>query len=195
MPTLDALSYAGDAGIDVVNMSYYVDPWLFNCTANPADSPAEQEEQRVVIAATQRALHYAYERGVTLVAAAGNGRSDLGKPGVDASSPDYPVSTEDRDVTKPRTIDNKTCLNMPTEGDNVVVVTAVGPSANKAYYSDYGTEQATVAAPGGDARDTALASPDNRILAAAPVNVLRASKLLDADGDPVDTAAGRAGRP
>ena len=30
-PSLDALTYAGDHGIDVVNMSYYVDPWLFNC--------------------------------------------------------------------------------------------------------------------------------------------------------------------
>jgi subtilisin family serine protease len=30
-PTVDALTYAGDAGIDVVNMSFYVDPWLFNC--------------------------------------------------------------------------------------------------------------------------------------------------------------------
>ena len=49
-PSLDALTYAGDHGIDVVNMSYYIDPWLYNCTANPADSPAEQREQRLVIA-------------------------------------------------------------------------------------------------------------------------------------------------
>ena len=39
-PTLDALTYAGDHGIDVVNMSYYIDPWLYNCRALPADSPA-----------------------------------------------------------------------------------------------------------------------------------------------------------
>ena len=51
-PTLDALTYAGDHGVDVVNMSYYIDPWLYNCAANPADSPAEQREQRLVIAAT-----------------------------------------------------------------------------------------------------------------------------------------------
>ena len=41
-PTVDALTYAGDNGIDVVNMSYYIDPWLYNCADNPADSPAEQ---------------------------------------------------------------------------------------------------------------------------------------------------------
>ena len=55
-PTLDALTYAGDNGIDVVNMSFYIDPWLYNCRANPADSPAEQAQQRSIIDATQRAL-------------------------------------------------------------------------------------------------------------------------------------------
>ena len=45
-PTVDALTYAGDHGIDVVNMSFYIDPWLYNCRSNPADSPAEQREQR-----------------------------------------------------------------------------------------------------------------------------------------------------
>ena len=29
-PTVDALTYAGDQGIDVVNMSFYIDPWLYN---------------------------------------------------------------------------------------------------------------------------------------------------------------------
>ena len=32
--TVAALTYAGDAGLDVVNMSFYTDPWLYNC-----DSP------------------------------------------------------------------------------------------------------------------------------------------------------------
>jgi len=51
-PTLAALTYAGDIGVDVVNMSFYTDPWLFNCTKNPADSPAEQAEQSVIREAT-----------------------------------------------------------------------------------------------------------------------------------------------
>ncbi len=38
--TVDALTYAGRNGIDVVNMSFYIDPWLYNCAANPADSAA-----------------------------------------------------------------------------------------------------------------------------------------------------------
>ena len=34
-PTLDALTFAADHGIDVVSMSYSIDPWLYNCRANP----------------------------------------------------------------------------------------------------------------------------------------------------------------
>src|SRR5512132_1158395 len=33
-PSVDALTFAADHGIDVVNMSYYIDPWLYNCSAN-----------------------------------------------------------------------------------------------------------------------------------------------------------------
>ena len=47
--SVDALTYAADVGIDVVNMSYYIDPWLYNCADNPADSPEEQLEQQTVI--------------------------------------------------------------------------------------------------------------------------------------------------
>ena len=34
-PSVDALTYAGDVGIDVVNMSYFIDPWLYNCRRQP----------------------------------------------------------------------------------------------------------------------------------------------------------------
>ena len=181
-PTLDALTYAGDHGIDVVNMSYYIDPWLYNCTANPADSPAEQREQRLVIEATQRAIDYARARGVTTISAEGNGHTDLGRPTFDDSSPDYPVDANgDPADARPRTIDNS-CMSVPTEADGVIGVTSVGPSGRKAYYSDYGTEQADVAAPGGDAYDTAtgLARPQNLILAAYPESV---GRIEDRDGD------------
>ncbi|HEX5900431.1 MAG TPA: hypothetical protein VFY32_13595, partial [Solirubrobacteraceae bacterium] len=46
--------------IDVVNMSFYIDPWLFNCTSNPADSPEEQAQQRMIIEATTRAVNFAH---------------------------------------------------------------------------------------------------------------------------------------
>jgi subtilisin family serine protease len=179
-PVVNALTYAGDHGIDVVNMSFYIDPWLYNCRANPADSPQEQRDQALIIEATQRAIDYARRRGVTTIAAEGNGHTDLGKPTSDATSPDYPVdpATGEPANARPRTIDNS-CLSMPTEADGVIGVTSVGPSKRKAYYSDYGIEQADVSAPGGDARDTAIASPENMILAAYPKSVGLAEGRID----------------
>jgi subtilisin family serine protease len=182
-PTVDALTYAGDIGVDVVNMSYYIDPWLYNCANNPADSPEEQAQQRTVVEATQRALDYARARGVTLVSSEGNGHTDLGKPTFDDSSPDYPdgeLSPHDRNI-------DNSCLSMPTEGNGVIGVTATGKSGRKAYYSDYGLEQADVAAPGGDSREyfgtPAYRSPENTILAAYPESVGRATGDIDEAGN------------
>ena len=112
-PTLAALTYAGDIGVDVVNMSFYTDPWLFNCTKNPADSPAEEAEQSVIREATQRAINYARGHGVLPIAAMGNEATDLNSPTVDPTSPDFPPGIE-----KTRTIDNS-CITVPTETKGV----------------------------------------------------------------------------
>ena len=84
-PVVNALIYAANAGVDVINMSFYVDPWLYNCTANPADSPAAQAEQRMIIAAVSRALTYAHRVGTSVDtasaswhAAGGSGGNGLG---------------------------------------------------------------------------------------------------------------------
>ncbi|MFC0556082.1 S8 family serine peptidase [Planotetraspora thailandica] len=180
-PTMDALAYAADVGVDVVNMSFYVDPWTYNCAANPQDSRADQLAQRGILVGMRRAVDYAHARGVTMITAIGNSGTDLGKPGKDTASPDYPLGAE-----KERTVDN-TCLNVPAELPNVISVSAVGPSGRKAVYSDYGTEQTDIAAPGGDVFDsgTALQGESREILAAAPAKVLQAGGLIDASGNPV----------
>jgi subtilisin family serine protease len=180
--TVNALTYAADHGIDVVNMSFYTDPWLFNCPANPADSPAEQAEQQTIIEATARALRYARRHGVTLISSLGNEATDLGNPTEDATSPDYPPGNE-----KPRTIDNS-CLTLPVEGPGVVGVSAIGPSGRKAVYSNYGLEQADLSAPGGDARDfpgtSAYLAPQNRVLSPTSEVGLRTRGFLAPDGTP-----------
>jgi subtilisin family serine protease len=179
-PTIEALEYAGDIGVDVVNMSFYTDPWLFNCLANPADSPAERTEQRVIRELTQRAVTYAVRHGVTPIAAMGNEATDLGHPTTDATSPDYPP-----DTAKTRTIDNS-CITVPTESRGVIAVSSTGPSKRKAYYSNYGVEQTEVAAPGGDVYDTPDNTRDIRaaILAAYPEAIAKASGNLEPDGTP-----------
>jgi subtilisin family serine protease len=171
-PTVDALTYAGEAGIDVVNMSFFVDPWLFNCQNNPADSPEQQAEQRLIVRAVSRAMNFAHRHGVTMVTALGNEHSDLGNPLPDGTSPDYPVGTEH---VPPRTIDNATCLTMPTEGPHAINVASYGPSRKKADYSNYGLEQISVSAPGGFFRDFVgtpkFRTNENQILSAYPQHI------------------------
>jgi subtilisin family serine protease len=181
-PTVDALTYAGDVGIDVVNMSFYIDPWLYNCTSNPADSPEEQAEQATVIQATERALAYARGRGVTLVSAEGNENTDLGNPTADPTSPDFPPGTE-----RDRTVDNS-CVSMPTEGTGVLGISSIGPSKRKAYYSNWGIEQTDLSAPGGDRRDffgtDRYLDPANTVLAPYPKALAIAAGEVNDDGTP-----------
>ncbi len=179
-PTLDALTYAGDLGVDVVNMSFYVDPWLFNCVANPADTPAEQQEQKTIRQSVQRAVDYARGKGVLPVAASGNEATDLGHPTTDDTSPDFPLGT-----AKHRNVTND-CLSVPGETTGVVAVNATGPSGRKSYYSNYGTEQSDVSAPGGDYYDTQAGTGDvrNLVLAAYPRHLAKLTGAIDANGVP-----------
>jgi lantibiotic leader peptide-processing serine protease len=188
-PSVDALTYAGDNGVDVVNMSYYIDPWLYNCRANAADSPSEQAEQATIIEATQRALDYAHLHGVTLVGSAGNSHEDMILPAFDGTSPDFPPGTE-----HDRSVDNR-CLDLPTEGNNVITVSSTGPTKTKSDFSNYGYGEVDVAAPGGYSRDDpwslsmtaaerAAVATTNQVLAAYPENVARARNELDAAGNP-----------
>jgi lantibiotic leader peptide-processing serine protease len=184
--SVDALTYAGDIGIDVANMSYFIDPWLYNCGNPlhpvPEDSAADRAAQATIIEATQRALDYAHQRGVTLIAAAGNGHEDIIIPKLDVQSPNFPLGTEhDRTV-------NNTCLDLPTEGNNVISVSSVGPSKTKADYSNWGYGEIGVAAPGGWFRDAGwpatIPAVQNQILAAYPLNVAVAAGDLNPDGTP-----------
>jgi len=183
--TVDAFTYAADIGIDVVNMSFFTDPWLYNCPSDPTASPAEQMQQRTAIEATQRAVDYAHRRGVILVAASGNGDQDLGDATkTDVQSPNFPPDTE-----RTRVVDN-TCIDVPTESNHVLSINSVGPTTRKADYSNYGIEQSTVAAPGGWFRDdpwtaaNPIAGLPNLILAAYPENVAREAGEINPDGTP-----------
>ena len=85
------------------------------------------------------ALDYANAGGVTMVAAAGNGAFDLDAPvRPDDTSPDFVATAPDPEAAAyPRTVTDD-CLDLPSEGPNVLSVSSVGPSGIKADYSNYG---------------------------------------------------------
>jgi subtilisin family serine protease len=171
-PVVDALTYGADIGVDVINMSFYVDPWRYNCIDNPADAPAARIEQRTTIEAMNRALEYAHTKGVTLVGSLGNENEDLGHPRQDTSSPNYPAGAE-----YARPVDNATCVDLPVEGPHVIGVSAVGPRGEKADYSNYGVEQVSLAAPGGNG------GPEDGILSTYPMSILQQDGDVDAAGE------------
>jgi lantibiotic leader peptide-processing serine protease len=175
--TLNAYTYAANNGIDVVNMSFFTDPWWANCRDNPLDLPTEQTEQASIIDMSNAALNYAYDHGVTLVAAEGNEHTDLGNPTYDAISPDYPPGT-----AKVRDNITNDCLVIPTEGTHVMSISALGPSGRKSYYSNYGLEQTTVSAPGGDRRDffgtPQYNTPGTRVLSTYPAELAMQQGLI-----------------
>jgi len=185
-PTVDALTYSADAGLDVVNMSFYVDPWLYNCAGGaPEDSPEQAADQDVIIEAMNRALEYAHSKNVTLVAASGNNHEDLANPRHDFSSPDYGTDPYER------TIDNDTCVDLPVEGPNVIGVDALGPSQRKSDFSNYTTDltsgEVEVSAPGGWFRDgfgtPTYRTNENLILSSVPLVALQDTGEVDENGD------------
>lgn len=177
-PVVDALTYAAKHGIDVVNMSFFVDPWLFNCPDNPADTQQQQMEQQTIVKAMQDAIDYARAHSVTPITALGNESIDLGKPSVDNTSPDYPPGKSYR-----RDVDNS-CLVVPQETDGVIGISGLGPSERKAYYSNYGIERTDAAAPSGDAVDRAKSYPKNETLVAVSKLSLKKADLIDSSGKP-----------
>jgi subtilisin family serine protease len=128
---VDGLTYAGDAKLEVINMSFFVDDNAFQestefkCTSDPTQSAFRK--------AVERALQYARSQGVVPVAALGNSDQDLAHPTDATGAP----------------IDNE-CEVVPAESAGVVGTMALGRTGGKASYSNYGAGMTDVAAPGGD---------------------------------------------
>jgi subtilisin family serine protease len=128
---VDGITYAGDAELDVINMSFFVDDnefqesTEFKCNSDPV--------QRAFRKAVERAVQYARSQGVTPVAALGNSDQDLAHPVDDDGQP---ISNE--------------CEVVPAETEGVIGVASLGRNSEKAGYSNYGTGATDVAAPGGN---------------------------------------------
>lgn len=137
-----ALRYAGDHDIDIVNLSLFADPYLYYCKS--------QAEQRAILKTLESAARYAQQKGVLIVASAGNEVADLQHPDVDDTSPDWPP-----DSAETRYVKNN-CRVAPAELAGVLTVSATGPYGYPDYnlwiadYSSVGMSRVDVAAPGGD---------------------------------------------
>lgn len=161
-----AFMWAGDRQMDVTNNSYFADPYEYNCHNDPT--------QQAIWKAEQRAIKYAQNRGVTVVASAGNDSDDVSHPTQDRTSPDFPP-----DSAQQRTIHNN-CVVVPLEVSGVVGVSATGstkqgtsageyPDNLKAYYSSFGVSAVDVTAPGGDRRFFTPESGNGRVLSTYPL--------------------------
>ena len=169
-----ALRYAGDQRLDIVNLSLFADPYLYYCK--------NEAGQRAILREIEAAARYAQQRGVVIVASAGNQTADLAHPGTDDISPDWPPdSAEVRDV-------GNQCVVAPAELPQSLTVSATGPIGIDGYdlwiadYSSVGIGVVDVTAPGGDyfratgtVQDAILAAlpPDSEIWEAFdPLNVV-----------------------
>ena len=120
---------------------YYIDPWLYNCAANPADSPPSSASSGTIIAATQRALDYARDHGVTLDRRRGQRAHRPRQADVRRHQPGLPGRTataHDRDDRQLVPVD----ADRGRRRDRRHRRSA--RSARKAYYSNYGIEQTDV---------------------------------------------------
>jgi lantibiotic leader peptide-processing serine protease len=183
-----AFVWAGSHHFDVTNNSYFADPFLFNCRNDPV--------QHALWKAEQRAIQYAQQNGVTVVAAMGNESEDLAHPSFDATSPDFPPGEA---TTRPVT---NACVVIPVEIPRVIGVTAVGNARQvdengqptggylKSFYSNVGVGVTQVTAPGGDSVFGRTAeSPNGRVLSTWPPNIPCARSVKEPSSDPSEPTA------
>jgi lantibiotic leader peptide-processing serine protease len=164
-----AFMWAGTHKLQVTNNSYFADPYQFNCANDPT--------QRAIWKAEQRAIMYAIQRGVTVVAAMANNADDLAHPTQDATSPDDTVPVL-REITN-------ACRILPVEVSGVIGVTANGNLGLKSFYSNYGVGTAQVIAPGGDSiLQRTAAAPNGRVLSTWPASLFGSCfrKVVDPSG-------------
>ncbi len=160
-----AFMWAATHHVDVTNNSYFADPWEYNCRNDPT--------QRAIWKAEQRAILYAEQNGVTVVAAMGNDADDVAHPTTDVTSPDN-TTPEQRAITN-------ACVIVPEEVAGVIGVSATGsfeqgtnagqyPDHLKSFYSSFGVGVTEVAAPGGDSRygKPPFTGPAGRVLSTWP---------------------------
>jgi subtilisin family serine protease len=175
-----AFMWAASHHMDVTNNSYFADPYLFNCKNDPV--------QRAIWIAEQRAILYAEQVGVSVVAADGNQFEDIAHPTQDLTSPDNTTPVA-------RTVTNA-CAIVPVEVPGVVGVSGVGNDQQdpfgylKSFYSSFGIGVTNVTAPGGDSLfGRTAAAVNGRVLSTWPPNTPCTRKVTESSSDPLEPTA------
>ena len=142
-----AFMWAASHGVDIVNNSYSMDPWVYWSPTDP--------EQAAGLEAATRSIKYAQDKGLAVIAAAGNEGVDIDNPWIDNGSPtDVPTPMKNRAV--------EGSIRVPSMLDGVAQVSAVGQAYNvkpglslgRAEFSNYG-HTIDFAAPGDQIYSTA----------------------------------------
>ena len=143
-----AFMWAASHGVDIVNNSYSMDPWVYWSPTDP--------EQAAGLEGATRAITYAQGKGLAVIAAAGNEGVDIDNPSIDNASPtDVPAPIKNRPVAG--------SIRVPSMLDGVAQVSAVKQaygvvpgrvSLMRADFSNYGTT-IDFAAPGDQIYSTA----------------------------------------
>lgn len=148
---LNAITTAADDGVDVANLSLGTYSFI------------NQEQDRLLHLSSKRAVQYAHRQGMIIVGANGNNGLDLGKA----------VETE-KGIGKIYGPLFDTFTDIP----GVVSVSATTDRDTLAYYSNYGSSNVNLAAPGGDYGpnwpnedgDQSLLEPESRAFSTIPVD-------------------------
>ncbi|MFD0976513.1 S8 family peptidase [Salinimicrobium gaetbulicola] len=132
----EGIVYAADNGADVINMSLGAtlnkNGWLVDADGNKFHIPAKYIAE--IVLAQQRAINYAYSKGATIIASAGN-------DGVNYDG-------------------NEAYVKLPGGLNNVITISATAPEGYLSYpdvsfdvpasYTNHGRSLVDLAAPGGD---------------------------------------------
>jgi subtilisin family serine protease len=176
--------WAGTHHMDVTNNSYFADPYLFNCKNDPV--------QRAIWKAESRAILFAEQQGVTVVAAEGNESEDTAHPTQDLTSPDTNPSPS------PRVVHND-CVIIPVEVPGVIGVSGVGNDYQlnsngqpdqqlgymKSFFSSYGVGVTQLTAPSGDSVfGRTPQAPNGRVLSTWPPNKPCTRSVKEPSTDP-----------
>jgi subtilisin family serine protease len=181
--------WAATHHVDVTNNSYFADPWEYNCRNDPV--------QRAIWKAEQRAILYAEQNGVTVVAAMGNDADDVAHPTTDVTSPDD-TTPQEREITN-------ACVIIPEEVSGVIGVSGTGsveqgtnagqyPDHLKSFFSSFGVGVTEVTAPGGDSRygKPPFVGPAGRVLSTWPASLANTANCNAPGRGMTDPGAGGA---